>query len=333
MQAGLQFQKISDLYYEKKYSHNIVNIEKDLNNKLTIILVEEIQLLPYAIKISKCARKRIKIVVDLRDFYWNDSTFVLKAKNKKNFFFSVFSIFRHFKNHSQIKLFYKRLLPLVDNIMVVSKGHRDQLRELFDIDSNLVMSLPDYIPMKCPTPVNDNDIKVVYHGAAKRKRKIEILMNAIMNAQQNVSLHLYLTLTDSNTEYIEELKMISNERIFFYHPLPYEELIKITAEYDIGIAFFPPLDSTLKFALPNKFFEYIQSRLAVIVGPTPDMAEIVNVNKNGIVVPDFTVNQLCKKLSGLNAKKVYEMKLASHKAALKFCHDSNRGVISKILND
>ena len=41
---------------------------------------------------------------------------------------------------------------------------------------------------------------------------------------------------------------------------------------DVGVFCMPPINVNARYALPNKFFDFVQARLAVAVGPAEEMA-------------------------------------------------------------
>ncbi len=79
----------------------------------------------------------------------------------------------------------------------------------------------------------------------------------------------------------------------FFHPLVKSfDLPLYTGDADIGVH---PMSDEYKnhqWALPNKFFEYIQAGLALIVSDLPEMGSIVNEYQVGLTVPAGNVDAL-----------------------------------------
>jgi hypothetical protein len=67
--------------------------------------------------------------------------------------------------------------------------------------------------------------------------------------------------------------------------------------------------------LPNKFFEFIQARLAIAIGPSIEMKKIVDQYDCGIVSSDFEPRTLALELNKLTTDKLMYYKSQSHKAA------------------
>jgi hypothetical protein len=105
----------------------------------------------------------------------------------------------------------------------------------------------------------------------------------------------------------------SNVRIL--PPVPYDQLIPSTNLYDVGVFLCPPTTFNLRHALPNKLFEFIQARLAVAIGPSPDMRAVVERYECGTVASDFEPRSLADNLNRLSVDSIRNMKAWAHDAA------------------
>ena len=75
----------------------------------------------------------------------------------------------------------------------------------------------------------------------------------------------------------------------------------------------------VRHCLPNKLFEYIQARIAVAIGPSPDMLCLVEKYKCGFVSEKFTLEAMINTLNQLTPNMINLMKDGSHKAADYLC--------------
>jgi hypothetical protein len=55
----------------------------------------------------------------------------------------------------------------------------------------------------------------------------------------------------------------------------------------------------LKYILPNKFFEFIQARLAVAIGPSVEMKRLVKEWDCGIVAANFEAKSMAAEINRL----------------------------------
>ncbi|MBE0687065.1 MAG: hypothetical protein IH585_13835 [Anaerolineaceae bacterium] len=99
--------------------------------------------------------------------------------------------------------------------------------------------------------------------------------------------------------------------------------------YDVGFYPLYPTNFNNLIALPNKFFEFIAAGLAVCIGPSPSMAEIIEQYNCGLIVPSFEPELFANALNHTDAPKWDELKMASLQAR----YDLNADVeMKKLIN-
>jgi hypothetical protein len=173
-----------------------------------------------------------------------------------------------------------------------------------------------------PHPTAPDRIRLVHHGLASRSRQIERMIDLISLLDGRFTLDLMLV--SSEAGYVDWLRQraAGNPRIHFREPVPTNQIIASTREYDIGLFLLPPTNLNYRFALPNKFFEFVQARLAVAIGPSPEMARLVHEHQLGVVADDFEPATLAGRLNALDAPTLDRMKQASHRAADRLCWEN-----------
>jgi hypothetical protein len=121
--------------------------------------------------------------------------------------------------------------------------------------------------------------------------------------------------------YVRRLRALAagDERIRFLPPVAMGELTTFANAYDVGVYLLRADNFNRRFALPNKIFEFVQARLAVAVGPSPEMARLVREHGLGVVAQDERPESLAAALSALDAGAVWEYKQRSHAAAGQLC--------------
>ena len=98
----------------------------------------------------------------------------------------------------------------------------------------------------------------------------------------------------------------------------------------------PPINFNYENTLPNKLFDFIQARLGIAIGPTPEMAEIAHRFHVGVVSEDFTPESLAKKLNALTKTDIETFKKNAAIAAKELNAEINavkiNDLISKVLH-
>ena len=91
--------------------------------------------------------------------------------------------------------------------------------------------------------------------------------------------------------------------------------------YDIGLYYLEPTGFNVTFNLPNKFFEFIQARLALAIGPSPNMAEVVRQYQCGFIAEEFSIESMVNTLKDLTSEKIDLAKKNSDIAAKDLCYE------------
>ena len=83
--------------------------------------------------------------------------------------------------------------------------------------------------------------------------------------------------------------------------------------------------------MPNKLFEYIQARLAIIAAPLFDIKEFIDEYHVGKVTQSFESDSLAKTINSLDEKNILYYKNICDKLAETFSQKNNDDKLMKIL--
>src|SRR5690606_30757545 len=130
-----------------------------------------------------------------------------------------------------------------------------------------------------------------------------------------MTLDLYLMSNDPG--YLEELRSryAASDRVLIHPPVAPHELPATLNAHDVGVYVLPPVSFNHLWALPNKVFDFVQGRLALVVGPSPEMAALVRRPGLGVVTDDFGAQALARALDALTPETVRGFKAASARSA------------------
>jgi hypothetical protein len=207
----------------------------------------------------------------------------------------------------------RRYLKQLVSITTVARGIADQYEADYGVKVGVVTNAAPYSERE-PMPVH-SPIRLIHSAAGQRYRKLENFIQLMKEAPANVTLDMIVM--PNEPDYVAELKAMGADvpGLTFRDPVPYAHLVDTLAEYDVSMTFLPPTNFNLAHALPNKFFEAVQARLGLIIGPSPEMVAILEQYGLGAVVPDFSVESLRKLVSELTPENVAQWKQAANKAA------------------
>ncbi|MGV8972735.1 MAG: glycosyltransferase [Rhodoglobus sp.] len=187
----------------------------------------------------------------------------------------------------------------------------------------IVRNAPSYVELK-PTEVADDRIELLYHGAATDVRGIPELLQAMETLPERFTLTLILVGEERKITAYKSTVREKNLRVKFVDPVPVEQIAAHINIYDALVMFYPPLNRNLEFALPNKLFEALQARLALVMGESAMMTEIVREYDNGVIATGWTTADLTSAIETLTPENVRTMKSNSDRAAREISAETER---------
>ncbi|MGA7205504.1 MAG: glycosyltransferase family 1 protein [Specibacter sp.] len=207
----------------------------------------------------------------------------------------------------------KTYLPHAKSVTTVSAGIAEQYTKDFGVATGVVTNAAPYLEAS-PQAVGAT-IRMIHSAAGQRYRKLENLIDAMRDAPEWLVLDMIVM--PNEPDYVAELKERARDikGVSFREPVPYAELVGVLQTYDVSLVFLPPTNFNLANALPNKFFEAVQARLGVIVGPSPAMVSLVQEYGFGTVTKDFSAESLSATMQSMTPETVAGWKAAADSAA------------------
>jgi hypothetical protein len=253
---------------------------------------------------------------------------------------------RHFEDKKMWKLFFqdfnmwlcKKYIPKTAAMMTVGKGLAAEYEHNFNVKPVVITNANNFHEIN-PSEVLHDRIRLVHHGIATPSRKLELMIETVGLLDQRFTLDLILLTpgfaSKKTRGYLNELRKLAsgNPRIQIIPPVKSTEVVGAIRKYDIGIFLLPPVNFNYENTLPNKLFDFIQARLGVAVGPTPEMAEIVRHYSLGIVSDEFTPASLAGQLAKLTRSQVEIFKKNASVAAKELNAEINAVKINQLISD
>jgi len=207
----------------------------------------------------------------------------------------------------------RHFLPRASSMTTVGWGLADEYKRVYRLDAGIVTNATPYIDLDA-APVG-SPIRLVHSGASLRNRRIEVFIDAVLATKTDVTLDLFLMGNDP--EYVVELRerAAGSSRIRVLGGLPYLELVSRLNAYDVGLAVLAPTNFNLAWCLPNKFFDYVQARLGLVIGPSPEMSRLLEEYGVGAISEDFGAEALTAVLDSLTPEQVRAWKSHAAEAA------------------
>ena len=223
----------------------------------------------------------------------------------------------------------KRFLPGASVVTTVCDGIADALQTTYQLPKRptVVRSTAFYhdLPYR---PVGEK-IEVLYHGIVSPMRGLEQTIESVK--LWNPEYHFVIR-GPGPDDYIASLNALAEQhgvsgRVRIDPPVAFNEMVPRANEADIGIFVQPDISRQKRFTLPNKFFEYVQARLALCVADLPEMARLVKEHDLGILVPKITPDSIAQQINSLTRDKINAYKQSSMKAAHALSWQSEAAVM------
>lgn len=203
-----------------------------------------------------------------------------------------------------------------DSATTVGQGIAKEYRSEFGLSCGVVMNAPYHRELE-PSPVTWPP-RLVHAGNGVATR-LEVMLEAMDLVTNGASLDLYLI--DQGNGYVPSLRerYADGDRIRIHDAVPASEVVETLNGYDVGVYSLPPISFNFRWALPNKFFDFVQARLALVIGPSPEMAGLVEKHDLGAIAQDFTPEAFAAAINALTPEGVAAAKAASNAAASVLC--------------
>jgi hypothetical protein len=305
-----QFEKAFWTNNNIKTAYKILKEEKE---QYDLIIANEIDSLPLAFRIGNGA----PVLFDAHEYYPGQFTDRILKR--------IISI-------PLKKYLCEIYIPIVSAMTTVCQSIADEYKRVYKKNVTVITNAPFYEPFE-PLEPNESRIRIIHHGGANPSRNIETMIKVMQYLDNRFTFDLILMPT--NKKYYKKIvKMVSGEpSINMLEPVATIDIAKKINEYDIGLFILAPNNFNYKYALPNKLFEFIQARLCVVIGPSPEMAKIVKKYNLGIVADSFEPLDIANILNALTNEDVFRYKLASDRAAKELNAENNSKILEAIIDN
>lgn len=226
----------------------------------------------------------------------------------------------------------REYLPRTEAVSTINGSIAELYEREFGVSSRVVRNAIDLRPLG-PTPVDPDRIRLVHSGGAVPGRSIETLIEATKRLDERFTLDLYLVKARGSDAYWQSLvdAAATSDRINVHDPVPPAELPSVLNAYDVGVFVLPPRTMNHRLMLPNKFFDMVQARLALVFSTAVETDALIERYRLGRISPGFGVDELVETLSGLTAEAVAGYKANADVAARSLNSTEDERVEAEII--
>lgn len=298
--------------------HDYSYLKKQLTHRnFDLVIANDIESLPLAFQLARQA----KVLFDAHEFAPRH----FEDKLSWRIFFQGFN-----------KYLCRKYIPKTHGMTTVGEGLANEYAKHYGVKPVLVTNATQYYDLM-PSEVESTKIRMIHHGGANYSRRLELMIEMMDLLDERFTLDMMLItpeMGNSKTKnYISELQeLIRNKpRIKILPPKKSHEIVPFINQYDIGVFLLPPVNFNYENTLPNKLFDFIQARLAIAIGPTPEMAKLVRHYDIGVISAEFTPQSLATQLNHLTKEKIEHLKANTIRAAKEHNAELNGIIMNNLI--
>lgn len=223
-------------------------------------------------------------------------------------------------------------LPKADAVTTVGPAIASLYEARYGVRAEVLRNAPRRSDLS-PSPTVPGVVRMVHSGGAVPGRSLETMIDVAAELGPAFPLDLYLVPANDGGRYLASLEARARDvaHVTVRPPVPPTDLPRTLNAYDLGVFWIPPFNTNARLTLPNKLFDYVQARLAVAIGPSSEMAEIVTRYRLGPVSSGFDVDSIVESLRGLDQDAIEQLKLHAHDAAEKLSFEHETLVVDRIM--
>lgn len=245
-----------------------------IQKQISLVIIHEPEFIPLAIQLKE--KHKVKIIFNAHEYHPLEFDNDPKWLSKEGVYYS--------------KL-YREKLQKFDLFINVCESIRKKCIEEFQVDS-IVIPNAAFESKLPPSKTTQFPIRLIHHGTILPGRKIEKMISIVEQAGIHFSLDIMGVPNPHAMDYFNKIKDLCSQtnNIRLIPPVKFNEIVPHINQYDCGIYLLEPSNFNNFNALPNKLFEFIQAKLAIIVSPSPEMSQIVSHYNIGQVASNFSID-------------------------------------------
>jgi len=183
--------------------------------------------------------------------------------------------------------------------------------------------------------IEPGDKVILYQGSVNVDRGLEEAIQAMKFLRTDAKLVIAGT-----GDVFEQIKQFAAEqnvkgKIIFLGQLPFQELHPITLMADLGLSIEKDVSLNYHYALPNKFMDYIQAGVPVLISPFPEMKAVVDRYFIGETIENHDPRYLAGRFDAMlmNTERLELYRQNLRRAADDLCWENEEKTLMGVLEN
>ncbi|HNY02620.1 MAG TPA: glycosyltransferase [Bacteroidales bacterium] len=197
-----------------------------------------------------------------------------------------------------------RLFPRLRRVVAVNGSVAELYRSEYGNAITVIRNVPARKEVQEPAGreemgIAGTDPIILYQGAVNVDRGLE---EAIM-ALKHLRTPAVMVIAGTGDRYESLQQFVSEQglegKVRFLGQVPFQDLHRITLTADLGLSIEKDVSLNYHYCLPNKFLDYIQARVPVLVSPLPEMQSIVEQYRIGEFIDSHEPEKLAARIDDM----------------------------------
>ena len=231
-----------------------------------------------------------------------------------------------------------RIFPKLGHVVAVNQSVADLYIKEYGNSIEVVRNVPfrktlDGSIGRASLHIRPEQKIILYQGAVNVDRGLEEAILAMKFLETDAILVIA-----GIGDIFESLKISTDEhgltdRVIFLGQVPFQDLHRYTLMADLGLSIEKDVSLNYHYCLPNKFLDYIQANVPVLVSPFPEMKAIVDHYRIGEFIKSHDPVSLARQIDSIlnNKELLDDYKHNLLKAAEELCWELEERKLVKIV--
>jgi glycosyltransferase involved in cell wall biosynthesis len=232
------------------------------------------------------------------------------------------------------------IFPKLRKVYAVNASIAQIYHKEYGNDVKVIRNFPfrknvEIIKSKKELGIPEDQAVILYQGAVNVDRGLDEAIESMKYVKSNAVL-LIIGIGDILSNLKKQV--IENGlsgKVLFTGQVPLEELSSYTMVADIGLSIEKDVSLNYHYCLPNKFLDYIQCNVPVLISPLIEMKAIVEKYDIGEMITSHDPVYLAGKMDEMlyNKEKLAIYRENLKKAALELCWENEQQELTRIFQD
>jgi glycosyltransferase involved in cell wall biosynthesis len=224
------------------------------------------------------------------------------------------------------------IFPQLKYSYTVCKSISDYYKNRYSIEMKVVRNVPYTNSSNKKKPeISYPDKKIIiYQGALNTGRGLEWVLDAMPSVENGILV--IIGDGDIRNQLVEQTRILKIEdKVVFLGKVSPDKLHEYTSSASIGLCLLEEKGLSYYYALPNRIFDYIQAGVPVLATRFPEISNIVDTYKTGILIDHYQPKYIAEVINNMLAFPFNTDHFEN--VSKELCWENEENTLMKVINE